>query len=112
METPATRWKSRPSSQTGSNGPKYLSRNEKDFWLNFYAPALRGHVEPDRFATVLYCLGMFYNRALIACENNNQGLTTNTYLKKELFYPRVYSDVRVDKVTNKRTDILGFGTTS
>jgi hypothetical protein len=70
----------------------------------------RGHVEPDRYATVLYCLGLFYNTALVACENNNHGLTTLTWLKKDLYYPRVYSQQRVDKITNQKTDVLGFGT--
>lgn len=72
----------------------------------------RSHIEPDRYATILYALGKFYNNALIAVENNNHGLTTLTALKKYLYYPRVYAQQRVDKVTNERTEILGFSTDS
>lgn len=70
----------------------------------------RALVHPDTFAEVLFKLGEFYNMALVAPENNNHGILTVTRLSKDMAYPYVYTEVVVDKTTDKETVKLGFGT--
>lgn len=72
----------------------------------------RGQVHPDYFSEVLYALGMFYNEALIICENNSHGILTCTRLGKDMAYPNFYTEVQVDKITDKETVKLGFTTTA
>ena len=70
----------------------------------------RGQVHPDYFATILYRLGMTFNTAHIAVENNNHGLLTCHILAKDLNYPNFYQAVQHDKITDKETVTLGFST--
>ena len=72
----------------------------------------RGHVHPDYFAEVLYALGMYYNEAFICVERNSHGILTCTRLGKDMAYPNFYTEVQVDKLTDKETISLGFNTTS
>jgi len=72
----------------------------------------RGQVHPDYFAEILYHLGMYYNEALICCENNSHGILTCTRLGKDMAYPHFYTEVQHDKTTDKETVKLGFTTTS
>ena len=70
----------------------------------------RAQVHPDYFAMFLYHLGTMFNDALIAVENNGHGLLTATRLGKDLAYPNFYTEVIVDKLTDKETIKLGFTT--
>jgi hypothetical protein len=70
----------------------------------------RAHVHPDHYATVLYHLGLFYNTALVGVERNGHGILTCTRLGKDLAYPNFFTEVSVDKLTEKETIILGFST--
>lgn len=72
----------------------------------------RGHVHPDYFAQVLYALGSFYNEAFICVENNSHGILTCTRLGKDLAYPNFYTEVVMDKLTDRETIKLGFSTTA
>ena len=72
----------------------------------------RAHVHPDYFAQILYALGTYYNDALVAVENNSHGILTCTRLGKDLAYPNFYTEVQVDKLTDRETIKLGFTTTS
>ena len=72
----------------------------------------RGHVHPDYYATVLYHLGMFFNEAQIIVENNGHGILTCTRLGKDLAYPNFYTEVQLDKLTDRETVKLGFTTTA
>ncbi len=72
----------------------------------------RGHVHPDYFAEVLYALGEYYNEAFICVENNSHGILTCTRLGKDMAYPNFYTEVQVDKITDRETVKLGFSTTS
>ena len=72
----------------------------------------RAQVHPDYFATVLYRLGEFFNFAFIIVENNSHGILTCTRLGKDMAYPNFYTEVQVDKLTEKETLKLGFTTTS
>lgn len=72
----------------------------------------RSRVHPDYFATVLYKLGEFFNMAFIIVENNSHGILTCTRLGKDMHYPHFYTEIQVDKLTEKETLKLGFTTTS
>jgi hypothetical protein len=72
----------------------------------------RGQVHPDFFAEVLYELGLNYNEAFIIVENNGHGILTCTRLGKDMAYPHFFTDVQVDKLTDKETVRLGFTTTA
>jgi len=72
----------------------------------------RAQVHPDYFAEVLYKLGELYNFAFIIVENNSHGILTCTRLGKDMAYPHFYTEVQVDKLTEKETLKLGFTTTS
>ena len=72
----------------------------------------RARVHPDYFATVLYKLGEFFNMAFIIVENNSHGILTCTRLGKDMAYPNFYTEIQVDKLTEKETLKLGFTTTS
>jgi len=72
----------------------------------------RGQVHPDYFAEILYAIGEYYNEAHIIVENNSHGILTCTRLAKDFNYPNFYTEVQVDKVTDRETVKLGFTTTS
>jgi hypothetical protein len=72
----------------------------------------RAQVHPDYFATVLYKLGELFNMAFIIVENNSHGILTCTRLGKDMAYPHFFTEVQIDKLTEKETLKLGFTTTS
>mgnify|MGYP003643299989 CR=1 FL=1 len=72
----------------------------------------RAQVHPDYFATVLSKLGELFNQAYIIVENNSHGILTCTRLGKDLAYPYFYTELQVDKLTERETLKLGFTTTS
>ena len=72
----------------------------------------RGQVHPDYFAEVLRALGFYFNEARIIVENNGHGILTCTRLGKDYAYPNFYTEVQVDKITDKETIKLGFTTTA
>lgn len=72
----------------------------------------RAQVHPDYYATVLKALGEFFNEARIVVENNNHGILTCTRLGKDFAYPNFYTEVVVDKQTDRETTKLGFTTTA
>lgn len=67
-----------------------------------------GHIDPDLFGVELARLARLYNRALVAPEVNNHGLTTITSLKK--VYGHIYRRRTVDKITNKAKEEHGWQT--
>lgn len=70
----------------------------------------RGDCEPAEFGEVLEQLGRFYNRALIACEINNHGLTTVQRLR-DMRYDNIYRrESGVDERFEEYTSKLGWKT--
>jgi hypothetical protein len=71
-----------------------------------------GHIDPDLFGDEVAKIGWFYNRALIAVEANNHGLTTNKALQRGV-YPRLYVRRELDgKSTHQaRQTKIGWLTT-
>ena len=68
-----------------------------------------GKVPPDTFGEYLVGLGTYYNQALIGCEINNHGFTTNIKIR-DLDYANQYTRVEFDKTTEKTTEKLGWET--
>ena len=74
------------------------------------AAILRGKFDEDVFARQLYCLGMFYNAALIAVETN---FSTYPVMELErLHYPKQYVRESVDDYTHAPKQSYGFLTNS
>lgn len=70
----------------------------------------RGHIDPDLLGAVAYNIGMFYNKALIAVEINNHGLTTVQSLRNK-FYPNLYHrETSEDNQFQERTALMGWRT--
>ena len=68
----------------------------------------RDHIDEDLFARQLYCLGIYYNTALIGVETN-----FSTYPVRELErlrYPRQYVREAEDSYTHKPKQAFGFRT--
>lgn len=72
----------------------------------------RAQVHPDYFAEILFHLGEFFNHGKIIAENNNHGILTCARLGKDMAYPNFYTEITVDKLTEKETVKLGFTTTA
>jgi hypothetical protein len=68
-----------------------------------------GRIPADDFGAKLAELGWFYNTALVGCEANSHGLTTNTKLK-QLRYPRIYRSRTLDKFNNQIGERMGWYT--
>ena len=74
------------------------------------AAELSHKTDEDLYARQMYCLGMYYNQALIGIEVN-----FSTYPEKELerlHYPKLYQRQIEDSITHKRQLKYGFKTTS
>ena len=72
----------------------------------------RSRVHPDYFAEILQKMGELFNMAFVIVENNSHGILTCTRLGKDMAYPHFYTEVQIDKLTEKETVKLGFTTTS
>ena len=70
----------------------------------------RGHIHPDFFADTLYWLGMYYNEARIAVENNNHGILTAIRLGRDLGYPNIFTDVAEGQLNDIESIRIGFQT--
>lgn len=71
---------------------------------------LRHQFDEDLFARQVYCLGMWYNTALIGLENNFS--TYPTMELERLRYPRQYVRESADDYTHRITHSYGFWTGS
>lgn len=60
------------------------------------------------FAEQVYCLGMYYNEALVGIETNYS--TYPEMVLEELGYPNLYVRQRLDNYTGKLMDTFGFDT--
>ena len=67
-------------------------------------------IDEDLLADQLYCLGKYYNDALIAVETNYSVLT-NRELEK-LNYPKIYYREQYDSLVSKYVRVTGFDTNS
>jgi hypothetical protein len=67
-----------------------------------------GHIEPDRFASILANLGLYFHTALIACENNGPGVATIGRLRD--LYWNLYSTINIDQANRTQSKKLGWTT--
>lgn len=74
--------------------------------------SFRGKVDPDEFAVQLAGMGYAYNTALIACERNNEGRSTNIVLRKRLNYPRLFQHMPEDRAKTSISEEVGWLTST
>ena len=68
-------------------------------------------MDEDIYAEQLYCLGMYYNEALIGIETNYSRHPVRV-LQRKYNYPRLYMRQRLDRIADKTEEVVGFETTS
>lgn len=68
-------------------------------------------MDEDLYAEQLYCLGRYYNDALIAVETNYSRVPVRI-LEQKYAYPRLYRRERVDKTIGETLLVCGFETTA
>lgn len=69
---------------------------------------LKKDLDEDEYARQMYCLGMYYNEALIGIENNYSTYPTKKI--KEYNYPNIYLRELEDNISEKVQDKYGFVT--
>lgn len=70
----------------------------------------RQKMDEDLYAEQMYCLGMYYHEALIGIETNYSRHPMRV-LQKKYCYPNLYMRQRLDKLTDKTEEVVGFETT-
>lgn len=70
----------------------------------------RQHIDDDLYADQIYCLGMYYNKAIVGIEVNFEFEPTRRLEKAH--YPNLYVRERIDSLTNRIELKYGFKTTS
>jgi hypothetical protein len=70
----------------------------------------RQKMDEDLYAEQMYCLGMYYHEALIGIETNYSRHPMRV-LQKKYGYPNLYMRQRLDKLTDKTEEVVGFETT-
>ena len=71
---------------------------------------IRGQMDEDLFAKQLYCLGMYYNKALVSIEANFSSYPIREL--ERLRYPRQYVRQVEDSFTHRMRQSYGFKTSS
>ena len=70
----------------------------------------RQKMDEDLYAEQMYCLGMYYHEALIGIETNYSRHPMRV-LQKKYGYTNLYMRQRLDKLTDKTEEVVGFETT-
>lgn len=95
---------------TAGEGSDLFAAHVLDNRTGEQAAVLHGNFDEDVFARQLYCLGMWYNTALIGPETN---FSTYPVMELErLGYPKLYVRESVDDYTHKVRHSYGFVTSS
>lgn len=95
---------------TAGEGSDYFTGQVIDNINGKQAAKLRKQFDADEYTRQMYCLGTYYNEALIAIEAN-----FDTYPIKKLYeygYYKQYVREREDNYTDKHTKSYGFKTTA
>lgn len=96
------------SGDTAGEGSDYFTGHVLDNTTGKQVAKLRSQFDADEYTRQMYCLGMYYNKALIGIEAN-----FDTYpIKKleEYGYPKQYIRDREDTYTGKHEKRFGFKT--
>ena len=95
---------------TAGEGSDYFTGHVLDAKTGIQVAHLRHQFDADQYTKQMYCLGMYYNTALIGIEAN-----FDSYPIKELQrlgYPKQYTREAQDTYTGKTEKRFGFKTTS
>ena len=95
---------------TAGDGSDYFTAHVINSKTLKQCATLRLQTDSDLYARQMYCLGMYYNQAVIGIENN-----FDSYPMKELErlgYPYQYVEEKEDTYTHKIVKRYGFRTTS
>lgn len=97
----------------GIEGGDYSVADVREVSEGLQVAHWHGKASPDKFGYILMALGKYYNNALIGCEVNNHGLTTNIIMR-DAGYSNLYVQKALqDRGSNeKETRKLGWNTTS
>ena len=95
---------------TAGEGSDYFAAQVLDRESGRQACTLRGRMDEDLYARQLYCLGLWYNQALVAVEANFSSYPIREL--ERLGYPRQYARPREDGLTHRPGVSLGFRTTA
>ena len=98
------------SGDTAGEGSDYFTGQVIDNITGKQVAKLRKQFDADEYTRQMYCLGMYYNEALIAIEAN-----FDTYPIKKLYeygYHKQYVREREDNYTDKHIQSFGFKTTA
>lgn len=98
------------SGDTAGTGSDFFAGHVLDNRTGQQVAVLHHQFGERMFAEQMYCLGMFYNKALIGVEVNYS--TYPQMCLEELGYPNLYVREKLDTFTGKMADAYGFETTS
>ena len=68
-------------------------------------------IDEDLYAEQMYCLGKYYNDALIGIETNYSRQPMRV-LQRKYGYPKLYLRQRIDRINDKVEEVVGFETTA
>lgn len=95
---------------TAGEGSDYFTAHVIDNTTGKQVAVLKQQYNEIEYVKQIYCLGMFYNQALVGLENNFSTYPTQKLM--ELNYPNQYVRKKEDLYTNKFEKSFGFKTTS
>lgn len=94
---------------TAGTGSDYFAAHVLDNRTGEQVAVLHHQFGERMFAEQVYCLGMYYNEALVGIETNYS--TYPEMVLEELGYRNLYVRQRLDNFTGKLVDAFGFETT-
>lgn len=95
---------------TAGEGSDYFAAHVIDNTTGMQVAVLHCHIDSDKFAYQMYCLGKYYNMAMIALEINFD--YNPTQILVDLGYWNLYKRQIVDNTTNVPLEKYGFRTSS
>lgn len=95
---------------TSGEGSDYFTGHVLDARTGTQVAALKHQFDADQYTRQMYCLGMYYNWALIGIEANFDSFPIREL--QRLGYPHQYAREAVDTYTGKLEKRFGFKTTS
>ncbi len=95
---------------TAGEGSDYFAAQVLDLDSGEQVCTLRGRMDEDLYARQVYCLGLWYNSALLAVEANFSSYPLREL--ERLGYPNLYTRPREDSATRRLVRSPGFRTTS
>lgn len=95
---------------TAGEGSDYFVAQVVDKLTGEQVCTLRGRMDEDLYARQVYCLGIWYNEALLAVEANFSSYPIREL--ERLGYPNQYARAREDSATHRLGRSFGFRTTS